>query len=130
MRIEFTLPIKAYSINSYMYATRKVITKEARVWSDNVKKLLKEQKCLEEFKDKFNYEPISIYISIHYPKHVFYNKEGTISSKTIDVSNTEKILIDLIFKDTMELNDKYIVYMESSKHAGEDYKIDFRIETL
>lgn len=129
MQIEFTLPIKAYSINNYMYASRRVITKEARLWSDAVKEQLKALPCLVEFKKAYDYTPISIYISIYYPKQVFYNKEGLISSKTMDVSNTEKILIDLIFKETLDINDKYITFMESSKHAGEAYMVSFRIET-
>lgn len=129
MIIEFTLPIKAYSINAYHYATRRVITKEARVWSDMVKEHLRAIPCLAEFKSEYDYTPISIYISIHYPKQIFYNKEGLISSKTMDISNTEKILIDLIFKETLDINDKYITYMESSKHAGDSYMISFRIET-
>jgi len=129
MQIEFTLPIKAYSINNYMYTTRRVITKEARLWSDMVKEHLRAIPCLAEFKSKYNYTPINIQINVYYPKNVFYNKEGLISSKTFDISNTEKILIDLIFKDTLDINDKYITYMESSKHAGEAYMISFRIET-
>lgn len=69
-------------------------------------------------------------IIAEFPAHVFYNKAGEVSSKTIDCSNFEKPLIDLVFGHTMDVNDKFITKLVSSKRAGADYSIKMTIRLL
>lgn len=53
-----------------------------------------------------------------YPSVEFYNKQGAISSKTFDVTNVEKPLIDIIFGGVMNVNDKNIFCLISTKEAA------------
>lgn len=70
----------------------------------------------------------AVLLEFVYPKAVFYNKQGTISSKSHDLSNVEKGLIDLIFGATMGVNDKYITKLVSTKRSGAEYSINVQIE--
>lgn len=69
-----------------------------------------------------------VYITFGYPEHIFRNKAGAISSKTFDLSNTEKPLLDLIFNNTMEVDDKHVVLLHSRKISGGRFYIDIDIE--
>ena len=65
-----------------------------------------------------------------YPLHVFFNAQDTVSSKTIDVTNYEKILQDVIFGQFLNINDKLIVDMWSFKFPGKAYKLHVTIQAL
>jgi Holliday junction resolvase RusA-like endonuclease len=125
--IEFTLPIKAYSINKMYYATRKVLTKEARAWQDNVVAQLGPYDLASKG-PLIDGKPLRVEIEVTYPMNIFYNTHGLISSKTMDCSNVEKSIIDVVFGQ-LGVNDKYIIELYSTKRAGDNYKISFRIET-
>lgn len=67
-------------------------------------------------------------LHVTYPAGMFHNAQGSISSKTMDVSNFEKPLIDLIVGDLMHLNDKHVVKLISTKSPGAELCIDVHIE--
>lgn len=126
--IKFSLPCKAFSINAAHYATRKVKTKECRAWEEMILFYIKEatpayRNGLPEFKGE-----VDITIDIIYPEAMFWNKDKCISAKTYDVSNCEKLLIDVIFGQWLFINDRYIRKMVSTKNPGSGYQIDVTLE--
>lgn len=87
-------------------------------------------KSLLDFAETFkqdNNQSIEIEIDIYYPNWVFYTAKGTISSKTFDVSNTEKILIDLLLGDILQINDKNVTKLISSKQPAKGYGININL---
>lgn len=67
---------------------------------------------------------------VQYPESVFKNPKGLVSSRTFDVSNTEKLFIDLLVGDIMGINDKYIRKMVSSKGPGDNFALKFTIRLI
>lgn len=69
-------------------------------------------------------------ITWHAPKSDFITKEGKISSRTFDVTNCEKILLDLIClpkyhvqsahygAKNLNIDDKYVLGLSSGKRCG------------
>lgn len=127
--IEFDLQIKPFSVNCYHYATRKVKTADARAWECTVLEALADVKELSVLADDWRRLGGYFNISIHcfYPPFIFYTQSGEISAKTIDVTNFEKPLQDLIFKQ-MGLNDKLVKKMVSEKSAGTHHYIRIKLE--
>ena len=132
MIVSFEVPMKAFSINSYYYASRKVKTKEAREWEERFLEFLEEEKQLVDLAQEFNDKggTFKITIAIEYPHHIYYNNLQLISSQTFDCSNTEKIIIDRVFGDKMQINDKYITELHSYKLAGAYHRILIEIELI
>jgi len=126
------LACKAFSINSAYYRNRAIKTVECKTWEKEVLELLSEYKELYEIGADHKKHPATYALELDfvYPDYIFYNKAGEISSKTFDLSNVEKLLIDLIFDKTMGVNDKYIVSLHSKKMAGPVHLIRVRLRTL
>ena len=131
MVIEFELEGRAFSVNKAYYATRKVLTAEAKAWQADIAAQLEELKCLSEFALEFKDTPgpIELRLCFNYPHHAFYNQQGQISSKTFDVDNSCKLLIDMLFS-TMGVNDKNIVKLVAEKRVGARHSIGVRIALL
>jgi Holliday junction resolvase RusA-like endonuclease len=121
------------SINAYYYATKRMKTVAAVAYEKQFMELVEDYRkelndMAEEFKEKGG--TFSIDICLVYPSFIFYNKSGTISSKTFDITNCEKNIVDLIFHSCMDVNDKYLVEMRSAKIAGATYEIRITLELL
>lgn len=107
----------------------------------NRTEVLKKLKLLREKFDtkKHCYE---IHLKFFYPPTRFYTKTGEISSKTMDITNVEKCLVDLIFQpkyfgkthpegaDNLNIDDKWLTKMVSEKvaHTEDNYKIEVVIK--
>lgn len=130
MIYSFYLPIRPMSINSYYYASKKIKTPEARKWEAEVLSHLEDHKQLLDMAaaHKENGGTFRVSLSVSYPVPVYYNKAKEISSATMDVSNTEKVLIDRIFGDFMGVNDKFITEMYSTKGPGGSYGVRVELE--
>lgn len=126
--------IRPFSVNAFYYATGRIKTSAAWDYTDKVFLALSEfdnQEKLAALREKFNpaHHSLGAIIRVFYPKEVFYNKQGLISAKTIDVTNFEKSLIDCImlkkFFDeevprgckNLNTDDRYLTVMQSSKEA-------------
>lgn len=72
---------------------------------------------------------IGVTLDIYYPDWFFYNAKGVISSKTLDVTNFEKIWVDLIF-DLLAINDKHIVSLKSTKSPAKEYRVEMSLEIV
>lgn len=124
------LPLKAFSVNAYHFRDKRHKTPEARAWEASVQEALVEHKVLIDMADKWrtNGGVFHVELDFIYPPHIFYTKGGYISSKTFDLSNIEKPLIDQVFGDIMDVNDKLITRLVSRKLCGPTHGIVIRLE--
>jgi hypothetical protein len=149
MIIKFTLPVQPFSINSMYYATRKVITSEAREWQHDVIYAASAPgitDLLTVFTDQFKPKEHSIAFSMiwNVPVSEFYTKNNAISGHVFDLSNIEKPLLDLLmlpkfhgnsppqtFKN-MNLDDKFVTRLHSEKRPvlGQKHSIEITFELL
>ena len=122
MIFSFTFYGRPFSINRWTYATRKTKTKDARAWeTEFLRQLAPQEMRLKEMADKWRKSGGQFTIKIECFYLNFYNDEGEISSKTIDITNFEKIIQDMLFS-TMGLNDKLVTALSSSKeHSITDF---------
>jgi len=129
MEYSFVLETPAFSINRMTYRDARFKTKEARAWEAKVSEMLQEHKMLVDMAAmaKKDGSTFGIEITVEYPPHIYWNKSGGISSKTFDVTNTEKQIVDMIFR-FMETNDKYLVKLVSRKCAGPRGCIKIKLE--
>lgn len=133
--LEFNLP--PFSINSYYYRTRQR-TKEARLWANDIFRTLANYKeDILEFRSNFDVTQHSLGLELvfTYPQNIFYTKQNTISSKTMDITNVEKPILDLLTHPrynerplpegclNLNIDDKFITEMHSTKQAGKEYSI-------
>lgn len=133
MKLEFTLPIKAFSINAYRYGHTPHKTKEARSFEEDFLWHISQVSDILEMADKWrtgDYGQVHVSIVHVYPKDVFFNKQGKVSAKTFDLSNTEKILLDLILNKYMEIDDRFVTVLNSSKIPGAAYEIRVSLEMV
>jgi hypothetical protein len=111
MNINLILPnIKPFSSNNAYYKNRKH-NAQARKWRATVlKALLPFKGDFERMRDAFNPSLHSLFVSItvYYPSKKFFVQskpnKGNLSAQTMDLTNTEKLLIDLIFHPKFSSN--------------------------
>lgn len=131
MTVKFCLPIKPFSINRMSYRDQRFRTQEYQLWATTALAHMREMPECEELmklKDAFNPKR-SFYVQIinYYPGYLFFNAKGEISAKTIDMSNSAKPLIDLLFGDILDINDRYITRLDEHKRAGESQLIEITL---
>jgi len=154
MRIEFTLFAEPFSLNKAYYlksfngkSATKIRTKECREWGDRVlAQLLPFADEISKFTklfDKLNHA-LKIDLNFYTPAAKFYTKAGHISIASSDVTNIEKLLVDLLFDErfngrelngelikNININDTFIVEMRSRKTPSKrDYKIKIIVEII
>lgn len=143
------LAIKPFSINAYHYADKRHKTKEAKDWEMQVFHLLNiksNQNKLEELRNFFKPELHLYFVKIicFYPNNEFYTKSNIISQRTIDITNFEKPIIDLLFLPkhfdnpypygckNLNIDDKYLWKISSQKmpHNNQEYIIKIYIKII
>lgn len=126
----------AFSINAATCRDARFKTVAYKDWYSKIKASIQmngSYKSLLDFAETFkqdNHQSIEIEIDIYYPNWLFYTSKGTISSKTFDISNTEKILIDLLLVDILQINDKNVTRLISSKHPAKAYGINITLALM
>jgi hypothetical protein len=156
MKISLLLYAKPFSINSAYYlksfgkkSTTKIRTKECREWGDDILSQLQKRLVeLREFRTAFDEgnHALKIRITHYIPKAIYYTKNGKghISAATCDITNIEKLLVDLLFDarfndrsigglniENLNINDKFICHMVSRKIPSKrDYKIKILVEII
>lgn len=145
--LRLTLHAPPFSINSAYYikgsgkSSTKIRTRECRAWGDDILiQLQRYQKEMTAFRDNFDIATNAIQISLRFliPEGYYYTNLGTISMRSKDLTNIEKLLVDLIFDErfhlrsvgdikvqNLNINDKLIVDLYSSKRPT---RSEFRIE--
>jgi hypothetical protein len=146
---EFSIKVKPFSINAATYSDARTKTREYIEWASQVFHQLNNEKDLETFKqirEEFDEtkHSFAVEMTAFYPKSVFVNKEGTLSSRTVDLSNWEKIIQDLLFDKqyyskphpygvcNISCNDKHVVDLYSKKrpHDFDYYLIEVKVSVV
>lgn len=140
IEVSISIPLPAISINRWTGASKRFISSEARNWIQNVQHALsgpQTQQQLALLRDSFKPKKHSFLVSLAFvvPEKDFYNKQGLYSSRTCDLSNVEKPIIDLLFLERHETagykniswDDKYISELFSTKKSGSFYEIRIKI---
>lgn len=129
MIYEFEVPLKPFSVNQYHYRDKRHKTAEARAYEAAFLAELEDHKMLLDMAaDIKNGSTVSVELCFEWPPHIYYNKAGQISSKTMDLSNVEKPILDLIFGQYMDVNDKVVTRLLSTKRPGPRHSIKIKIE--
>lgn len=137
MRRTFTLPLKPFSVNSMYYGHRNQKTAECRDWeSAFLHELGKSgpQSALKDLREAFvlHKHVYRARIIWHVPRVSFITQKGEISSRSFDVTNTEKPIIDLVFLpkyhvqrppygcQNLNVDDKYLMSLNSGKRCSSE----------
>lgn len=126
----FQLPIKAFSVNAYYYKTRSFKTPAAQDWETMVCYRLAKVPGLRELAVQWKElgGVFHVQMTFVYPMDVYFNKAGHVSAKAFDLSNVEKPLLDMIFRETLEVDDRFVTELISRKRAGAAYGIEVCLE--
>lgn len=131
MKIEFQLDIPTFSINKKHCRDQRYVTAEYKDWSTKIQYLLDDVKLLTDLALQFKAQGGVFSLELHavYPGSVYYTKDRNISSKVHDLSNWEKVLCDELF-NRMDVNDKFITRLTSTKRAGSHHYIEIKMQLL
>ena len=130
MVVELSIPLKPMSVNAYTYGSKKFKTKEAREYEQVFGDYLNNYESkLKELKDEWEreYRTFKVTVVVTHPDSIFLNNDGRVSSKTFDVDNVLKPILDMIFRH-MEINDKNVIKLVSEKVSGDDWLISVTLE--
>lgn len=128
MTVRFTIPLGAFSINKMQTRDARFKTAAYKDYATKFLYHLSNVPELQQLKKAWDGKAtFFVQIVTYYPGHIFYNKQGIISSKTVDCSNFSKPILDLIFGDTLEINDKFVTKLVEEKRAGSDYSLEITI---
>lgn len=124
MSLSFTLEGRAFSINKAYYASKKILTVDAKRWQESIYAQLAKVDGLLLFAENFEESPgpIELTLTFNYLQSEYYNKQGQVSSKIFDVDNCLKLLIDCIFSK-LGINDKFVTRIIAEKGVGDRDKI-------
>lgn len=149
MRVSFKVACPPFSINAFHYATKRIITADAREWMQDVIYQLSApgiEAKLQQFRKEFDQKKDTIALILHFkfPESQFYTKAGHISSHIPDLSNIEKPLMDILFLpkhfgnnppqtfQNLNMDDKFVTTLYSKKSAftGEKPHIEISLKIL
>lgn len=132
------------SINKVHCRDVRYFTTAFKDWSCNVLSHLgsdKNQKAVKAIKESFNEKKhyLKLDLKSYYPRDQMFTLGGSISSKTHDVSNIEKPLIDVVFTPkfhgagsmkgkNLNMDDKYIKKMSSEQYVGDYHLMEILVE--
>lgn len=130
MLVHLILPIKGFSVNAYTGRNKNFKTREAADWETTVCALLNKHKALYELAEDWKRDGgcFKVSMTFVYPHHIFYNRAGAVSAKAFDLSNVEKPLLDMLFRETMGVDDRFVTELNSRKRAGGMYAIEVTLE--
>lgn len=147
LRLIFNSP--PFSINSAYYRNRQR-TKECRAWGNQIHSQMSQPSvaaAIKLFKQSLDsHTKLSVELNFKYPEKKLYTIKGEVSRRSMDLSNIEKLLIDLIFDkrfqdritdcgnivESLEEDDKKIMKLISTKSLSDDdtYQIEAIISII
>ena len=140
MSVTIILPFKPISINNMYYENRKHGMKsEAKDFCYQVNwELTKYGAQLKQLRSQFDETKHSLSVTMTFNYMNFYTKDRKISSKIYDLTNSEKLLLDLVVdaahfgtapykSPNLCLNDKYVVELHSYKKPSTSDSIEITI---
>lgn len=119
-----------FSTNSAYVRKTFNLNGECRLWRKTVIKALKmpqNQAVMDQVRDTF-FSPVHgivAHITFNLSYMTYFTLKGDVSAKSMDLSNIEKLLIDIIFDERFfergeirncNINDKYILKLHSEKN--------------
>lgn len=145
MKCTLLLPTEPLSINKQHCRDKRYTTSAWKDWAANVLIMLSKpnnQNSIQKLKKAFN--PKDHYIKVqmisYYPRDQFWTESNQLSSKTHDVTNIEKPLVDVLFLPkfhgtgtvmkgpNFNIDDKYIKEFNSRQRVGDYHLIELHIE--
>jgi Holliday junction resolvase RusA-like endonuclease len=144
MELDFVINAPPFSLNKAYYKNRQR-TQECRKWGDKILSQLEAHSCdfnnlHDHVMSQINNIELSVSLTFYLPKSKLYTKKGKVSRLSNDLSNIEKLLIDLIFDSrfhdrghpNLNLDDCLITELISRKQVSEtdDYFIRVVIKPL
>ena len=132
MTISFVLPVGAFSINRMSSRDLRFKTPAYKDFATQVLYVLEQVDALKVMGELHAAKggEFTVELTATYPPQLFRNKQGEISSRSIDCSNFEKPILDLIFGDTMGVNDRHVTCLISKKRAGARLSIECTISLI
>lgn len=147
MRETFHLTGKPFSVNAMFYKDGRTKTQDWREWSARVFHQLSTESNLKKLSNLRNAFDASLHhvhvsLTVYYPREDFYNRNGEVSAKTMDVTNFEKPLVDLFCDkryfetpypygcQNLNINDKYITQLLSRKVSGTEQRFEISFELV
>ena len=134
MKHTFIFYTASISINKFYYNNKQHgIRTDAREWQCEILKVLardsEKAKMLELRNAYVAGSSIHLHIVSKVPRAEYYTKSGAISAHTVDISNCEKNLIDIIMlkknegkcgATTLGIDDRFVTKMISEKMAHDE----------
>lgn len=136
---------KPFSINNAYYKKSFTHTKECRQWRKTIIEALSTPEnlyAMEALRDTFKVGGnhalnVTIIYGVH--KEWFWTQKGDISRRSQDLSNVEKLLIDIIFDsrfyergeiENLNIDDKYITVLHSEKTWSNTWNIEVTLSLV
>lgn len=118
---------RPYSINVAYYSgfTKKV---ECRRWEEEVAaqfRLPANKAIIRKWRE-FVGKPLCLSLTFEIPEDVFWTKKGEISARSFDLTNVEKLFVDVLFGKhygILNIDDKHVVTLISRKRPALEYGI-------
>lgn len=150
MKHTFILPgLKPFSVNASYVRTFNGVSKSSGASEFcsqifNIMSRESESAKLKQLREAFDVDKHAWSCSIvaYYPHSEYFTKKSQVSSKTIDLSNGEKLIIDCFFlpkfhteafpqgAQNLNSDDRYIVDLSSKKRPAESRFIEVTIEIV
>lgn len=128
--------MKTSAATEWFYSAFHILSSE-----ENKQKLKELREYFDPKKHVYSFEIVALY-----PKKIFFTKQGTVNSKTIDVSNFEKSIIDIFCLkryfnnpspagcENLNTDDRYVTDLTSRKAVSSDdeprIEVEIYIKTL
>jgi len=148
MRLEILVDSPPFSINSAYYKASFTRTRECRSWAASIMKQLCTDSykiAFAKFREAYVDEPLKV--SLEFYHTIYRAKKNEISRQSMDLSNIEKLFIDILFDKRFDcemidnpkftyrslmIDDKNIMQLESRKiqRLGDVSQIKATIETI
>lgn len=102
MKRKIIIPMKSISNNSISQRDQRFKSDSFKDWMPKICAHLRKEnnsKTLTDLRENFNFKKnyAIVKMTMYYPEEVFFTKGGWISKYTIDKSNDEKALLDILF---------------------------------
>jgi Holliday junction resolvase RusA-like endonuclease len=147
MRKSILIKGKPYSVNAMYYGDARTQKTEFKEWTYQMFHELSSTanlSAMQELRQAFdpNKHAFKVRITVYYPADIYKTKEGRISGRTMDLSNFEKPLMDLLFDkkfferphpygvQNINTNDSYVTELHSYKKAGTEHRIKIDITII
>lgn len=141
--MKIIIPFKAISVNDAYYGTKKYGMKaDAKDWCYQVNWVLVQYKSqFEALREQFNSNENGLKVEMTFYYKDFFNKKGEINSKIYDLTNTEKILMDLVIDSrhfgpppykspNLNIDDRNVIELVSKKLPAAEDRVEIVISLV